>query len=115
MHRRPYLLIADQTMTAECLQRLLEGEFPGVEIVPNGQGLHDTVAASKPDLVLLDIGIPGLELEALRQLRGVSPLTKLMVGTTYDEPEYVAEALRAGASGYVLKCCAVSELVTAIR
>jgi DNA-binding NarL/FixJ family response regulator len=115
MHRRPYLLIADHTMTAECLQRLLEGEFPGVEIVPNGQGLHDTVATSKPDLVLLDIGIPAVDIEALRQLRAVSPTTKLMVVTMYDEPECVAEALRAGASGYVLKSCTVSELVTAIR
>ena len=102
-------------MTAECLQRLLEGEFPGVEIVPNGQGLHDTVAAFKPDLVLLDIGIPGLDLETLRQLRVISPLTKLMVVTVHAKPEYVAEALRAGASGYLLKWCAVSELVTAIR
>lgn len=115
MHRRPYLLIADLTMMAECLQRLLEGEFPGVEIVADGQGVHDTVARSKPDLVLLDTGIPGLDLEVLRQLRAVSPMTKLLVVTMHDEPEYVAEALRAGASGYVMKWCAVSELVTAIR
>ena len=102
-------------MTAECLQRLLEGEFPGVGIVAEGQGLYDTVTTSKPDLVLLDIGIPGLDLEALRQLRAVSPLTKLLVVSMHDKPECVAEALRAGASGYVLKWCAVSELVTAIR
>jgi DNA-binding NarL/FixJ family response regulator len=108
-------LIADLTMMAECLQRLLEGEFPGVEIVADGQGVHDTVARSKPDLVLLDTGIPGLDLEVLRQLRAVSPMTKLLVVTMHDEPEYVAEALRAGASGYVMKWCAVSELVTAIR
>ncbi len=109
------MLIADLTMMAECLQRLLEGEFPGVEIVADGQGVHDTVARSKPDLVLLDTGIPGLDLEVLRQLRAVSPMTKLLVVTMHDEPEYVAEALRAGASGYVMKWCAVSELVTAIR
>ena len=108
-------MIADHTMTAECLQRLLEGEFPGVGIVAEGHGLYDIVATSKPDLVLLDIGIPDLDLEALRQLRAVSPLTKLLVVTMHDKPEYVAEALRAGASGYVLKWCAVSELVTAIR
>lgn len=116
MHRRPYLLIADDTLTAQCLQRLLEGEFPGVEIVADGQGLHATVATSKPDLVLLDISIPYVDgLEAMRQVRAVSPMTKLLVVTMHDEPEYVAEALRAGASGYVMKWCAVSELVTAIR
>jgi|HubBroStandDraft_6_1064221.scaffolds.fasta_scaffold70786_2 DNA-binding NarL/FixJ family response regulator len=116
MYRRPYLLIADDTLTAQCLQRLLEGEFPGVEIVADGQGLHATVATSKPDLVLLDISIVGLDgLETMRQLRAVSPMTKLLVLTVHDEPEYVAEALRAGASGYVLKWCAVSKFVTAIR
>lgn len=109
-------MIADDTLTAQCLQRLLEGEFPGVDIVAEGQGLLATVAASKPDLVLLDTSIPGLDgLELMRQLRAVSPTTKLMVVTMHDEPEYVAEALRAGAAGYVLKWCAVSELVTAIR
>jgi DNA-binding NarL/FixJ family response regulator len=102
-------------MTAQCLQRLLEAEFPGVEIVADGQGLYDIVAASKPDLVLLDIGIPGLGLEALRQLRAVSPLTRLLVVTMHASPQYVAETLRAGAAGYVLKSCAVSELVSAIR
>ena len=109
-------MIADDTLTAQCLQRLLEGEFPGVEIAADGQGLHATVATSKPDLLLLDISILGPDgLETMRQLRAVSPLTKLLVVTMHDEPEYVAEALRAGASGYVLKWCAVSEFVTAIR
>jgi DNA-binding NarL/FixJ family response regulator len=116
MHRRPHLLIADDTLTAQCLQRLLEGEFPGVEIVAEGQGLRATVATSKPDLVLIDIRIQGRDgLEEMRQLRVVSPGTKLMVVTMHDQPEYIAEALRAGASGYILKRCAVSELVTAIR
>jgi DNA-binding NarL/FixJ family response regulator len=116
MQRRPYLLIADDTMMAQCLQRLLEYEFPGVGIVPEGQALLDSVLTLKPDLLLVDFKVRGLNgFEAMRQLRDASPTTKILVVTMHDEPEYVAEALRSGASGYVLKWCAVSELVTAIR
>jgi DNA-binding NarL/FixJ family response regulator len=116
MNARPHLLIADDTLTAQCLQRLLESEFPSVEFVSDGQALLDATATSKPDLVLLDIRRPGFDgFEAMRRLREVSRATKVIVLTLHDEPEYVAEALRGGASGYVLKWCAVSELVTAIR
>jgi DNA-binding NarL/FixJ family response regulator len=113
---RPHLLIADDTLTAQCLQRLLESDFPGVEFVSDGPALLDAAATSSPDLVLLDIRRPGFDgFEAMHRLREVSRATKVIVITLHDEPEYVAEALRAGASGYVLKWCAVSELVTAIR
>jgi len=116
MNRRPHLLIADDTLTAQCLQRVLDCEFPCVEIFADGQGLLDAVATSKPDLVLLDVKMSALDgFEAMRQLRKASPATKAIVVTMHDEPEYVAEALRAGASGYVLKWCAVPELVTAIH
>jgi DNA-binding NarL/FixJ family response regulator len=116
MNARPHLLIADDTLTAQCLQRLLESEFPGVEFVSDGQALLDAAATSRPDLVLLDIRRLGFDgFEAMRRLREVSPAAKVIVLTMHDEPEYVAEALRLGASGYLLKWCAVSELVTAIR
>jgi len=116
MNVTPHFLIVDDTLTAQCLQRLLESEFPGVEFVSDGQALLDAAATSKPDLVLLDIRRPGFDgFEAMRRLREVSRATKVIVLTMHDEPEYVAEALRGGASGYVLKSCAVSELVTAIR
>ena len=109
-------MIADDTLMAECLQRLMESEFPGVGICTNPEALLDTVAISKPDLVLLDIKMRGLNgLDSIRRLLEVSPATKVMVVTMHDEAECVADALRAGASGYVLKWCAVSELVTGIR
>ena len=116
MYPRPLLLIAGDTLTAQCLQRLLDSEFPSVEIVANGHDFPDVAATLRPDLVLLDISIPGLDgFVAARRLAEVSPTTKLIVVTMHDQPEYAAEALRVGASGYVLKWCAVSELVTAIR
>src|SRR5580704_11857169 len=113
---RPYLLIVDDTLTAQCLQRLLECDFPGVQILGDGQALSDAVAVSKPDLILLDIQPPGYAtFEAIRGLRDASPTTKVLVVTMHDEPEYVREAFSAGAAGYVLKWCKVSELLTAIR
>ena len=113
---RPHPLIADETLMAQCLQRLLESEFPGVEFVSDGPALLGAAATSKPDLVLLDIKTPGFDgFEVMRRLPQVSRATKVIVLTFHDEPEYVTEALRAGASGYMLKSCAVSELVTAIR
>jgi DNA-binding NarL/FixJ family response regulator len=116
MNVRPYLLIADDTLTAQCLQRLLEPDFPGVEFVSDEQALLDAAATSKPDLVLLDIKKPGFDgFEAMRRLREISRATKVIVLTMHDESEYVAEALRGGASGYLLKWCVVSELVAAIR
>jgi len=116
MQPRPYLLIVDDTLIAQCLQRLLESEFSSVGIVTNAEMLVASVTDLKPDVILLDTSMRGLNgFDAMRRLREVSPTAKLMVVTMHDEPEYVAEALRAGASGYVLKWCPVSELVTAIR
>jgi DNA-binding NarL/FixJ family response regulator len=116
MNLKPHLLIADDTLTAQCLQRVLEPEFPGVDFVSDGQALLDAAATSKPDLVLLDIRMPEFDgFEAMRRLLEISRATKVIVLTIHDESDYVAEALRVGASGYLLKSCAVSELVTAIR
>jgi DNA-binding NarL/FixJ family response regulator len=77
--------------------------------------LLKAVATSKPDVVLMDIGMPMLNgIEATRHLRKISPATKIIILTMHNEPQYVAEAIRAGASGYVLKSCALSDTI-AIR
>ena len=117
MDYRTHLLIAeDHVLMAEGLRKLLEGDFHFVEIVGNGRELLETVATSKPDVVLLDIGMPLLNgIEAARRIAKSSPNTKVVILTAHNEPEYVVEAFRAGACGYVLKRCAIAELVTAIR
>jgi DNA-binding NarL/FixJ family response regulator len=111
------LVIAeDHWLMAQGLQKLLECDFESVTTVGNGRELLDTVAASKPDVVLLDIGMPLLNgIEAMRQLGKISPATKVVIVTAHNEPQYVVEAFRAGANGFVLKRCALSELVVAIR
>ena len=117
MDRNTRVLIAeDHTLMAEGLRKLLECEFESVQTVGNGRELLDVVAVSKPDIVLLDIGMPLLNgIEATRRLSRISPATKVVMVTAHNEPQYVVEAFRAGATGFVLKRCAVSELVTAIR
>jgi DNA-binding NarL/FixJ family response regulator len=106
----------DQTLIAQGLRKLLECEFESVTIADNGRELLDTVAASKPDVALVDIVMPLLSgIEATRKLRKISSATKVVIVTAHTDPQYVAEAFRAGASGYVLRRCAVSELVIAIR
>jgi DNA-binding NarL/FixJ family response regulator len=110
------LIAEDHTLMAEGLRKLLECEFESVRTVANGRQLLEVVAAWTPDIVLLDIGMPLLNgIEATRRLGKVSPSTKVVMVTAHNEPQYVVESFRAGATGFVLKRCAVSELVNAIR
>ena len=101
---------------AQGLRKLLECEFESVTIVGNGRELLDEVAASKPDVALVDIVMPVINgIEATRRLRKISPATKVVIVTAHADPQYRVEAFRAGASGYILKRCALAELVVAIR
>src|SRR5450755_3986314 len=95
---------------------MLEPEFELVGVVEDGQALIAAAARLKPDLILLDIAMPALNgIDAARQLRKSVPLSKLIFLTMHGHPEYVTEAFRIGASGYLLKRGAASELLTAIR
>jgi DNA-binding NarL/FixJ family response regulator len=101
---------------AEGLRKLMECEFDSVETVANGRQLLDVVAVFKPDVILLDIDMPLLNgIEATRCFAKLSPAAKIVIVTAHNEPQYVVEAFRAGATGFVLKRCAVSELMMAIR
>lgn len=84
--------------------------------VRDGRALVAAVSELKPDVAVTDISMPGLNgLEAIRQIKKIRPATKVIALTMHSEPALVAEALRAGASGYVLKSSAVEELERAIR
>lgn len=110
------VLIAEDQLIAEGLRKLLECEFESIMIVGNEHELFATAANSRPDVVLLDIDIPRLNgIEATRRFSKISPATRVVIITAQTDPQYIVEAFGAGASGYVLKRCAVSELVTAIR
>ena len=110
------LLADDHTMLLDGLRSMLEPEFELVGVVADGHALLAAAERLKPDAILLDISMPLLNgIDAANQLRNIVPLSKLIFVTRHADRDYVTEAFRAGASGYVLKNGAASELVTAIR
>ena len=114
---RPGVLLADDhTLVVEAFQRLLEPEFDILGTVSDGRSLLSFAPECKPDVIVLDIGMPELSgMEAGSELKRLLPRTKLIVLTVNEDPEIAREALRHWASGYLLKKSAGSELVTAIR
>jgi len=114
---RPRLLLADDhTLLLEGIRLMLEPEFELVGSVEDGQALLAAAKTLKPDVILLDISMPVLNgIDAARRLRKIVPSARLIFVTMHADPDYVAEAFRAGAMGYLLKRAAASELLTAIR
>jgi DNA-binding NarL/FixJ family response regulator len=115
--RRPRVLVADDhTIVAEGLRSLLEPEFELVGVVQDGRTLIAEAARIRPEVIVLDISMPLLNgIEAAQQIHKSDPNVKLIFLTMHPDVAFVREAFRAGASGYLLKRAAVSELVTAIR
>jgi len=103
-------------MLVDAIKNLLEPEYEVVGTCHDGDALLAAALASSPDLVILDVGMPKLNgLIAAARLKKALPKTKLIFLTMNQDAETAGEAFRAGASGYVLKTSAASELVTAIR
>ena len=108
----------DHTMVRQGLRRVLS-ELADVTVVGEAYtaiGIEDTVRQLAPDVVLLDITLPGRSgLEAARALKGMEKPPFVLFLTMHDHPQYVAESVRAGADGYALKSCEPDELELAIR
>lgn len=114
---KPRVLIGDDhILIAEACKKLLEPEYDVVGIVDNGRSLVQAAAKLKPDVVLIDIGMPLLNgLDAGQQIKAAAPSVKLVFLTMNPDVELVAEAFRRKASGYLLKSCSASELLVALR
>lgn len=117
MPNRSRILIADDhNLVAELCKQLLETEFDVVGVVSNGRALLHAVSELKPDLIVVDIGMPILNgLDAGRQVKQLQPAIKLVFLTMNSDSEVAAEAFARGASGYLLKTCAAAEMVLAVR
>ena len=112
------LIADDQPMVRAGLRSLLEGEDDVVVVGEAADGEHAlrAVRQHRPDVVLMDIRMPVLDgLEATRRLVAADSTARVLVLTTFDLDEYVFEALRAGASGFLLKDATAEELVAAVR
>ncbi len=114
---KPRLLLADDhALMLEGLSRLLSNEFEIVGTATNGRMLLVEAEHLKPDVIVLDIGMPELNgIEATRRLNRSLPTAKIVIITQQIDPAYVHAAFTAGAHGYVAKQSAVKELVEAIR
>lgn len=114
---RPRLLLADDhTLMLDGIRLMLQPEFDLVGCVEDGQKLLAAAKTLKPDVILLDISMPFLNgIDASKQLRKIVPAAKVIFVTMHGDADYISEAFRAGAKGYVLKRSAASELLTAIR
>ncbi|WP_030751351.1 response regulator [Streptomyces sp. NRRL F-5135] len=112
------LIVDDQVMVREGFSVLL-GAMPDIEVVGeavNGREAVRQVAALRPDVVLMDIRMPELNgIEATREIVAADGTAKVLVLTTFDLDEYVYEALRAGASGFLLKDASARQLADGVR
>jgi DNA-binding NarL/FixJ family response regulator len=105
----------DHSLILAGLRKLVEADCDVVGTVEDGRALVEAAQQLRPDLILLDISMPLLNgLEAARQLRTLVPDCKLIFLTMHASPTYATEAFQAGASGYLLKRSAASELGLAI-
>lgn len=114
---RPRILMADDhSLVLAGLRKLVEAEGDVVGTVEDGRALVEEARRLRPDLILLDISMPLLNgLDAARQLTKLVPEAKLIFLTMHATPTYATEAFKAGASGYLIKRSAASELKQAIQ
>ena len=113
--RSRVLIADDHSVVAEGLHSLLEKKYEVVGIVPHGRELLVQASKLKPDVIVLDIGMPLLNgLDAAERLNSSLPQTKFVFLTMKDDPNLAAAALKLGAVAYVLKQTAASELLKAV-
>lgn len=116
MKRIRILLADDHTMICDGFRKLLEPEYEVVDSVRDGHALMKAAIELKPDIALIDVGMPLLNgLDAARELKKKAPGIKLVFLTMNTDPDVAAESLRIGASGYLLKNAPAAELLQAVH
>ena len=115
--QKPTVLIADDhTMIVDAFRKLLEPHYEVVAAVSDGRALLERAPELKPDVIIVDIGMPRLNgLAAGQRLKQTIPKTKIVYVTMNEDGDLASEALRSGASAYLLKSSAGSELLKAIH
>lgn len=115
MERTRILIADDHVLVAEAFRSLLEPEYDVVGVVTDGRSLIKVALEAKPDIVLLDLGMPLLNgLDAGQELKKLLPRIKLIILTMNEDPEIASMALRHWASSYLLKKSASVELAHSI-
>jgi len=114
---KPSVLIADDhTLIVEAFRKLLEPQYDVVATVADGRALLDVASRVRPDVIVVDVGMPLLNgLAAGQQLKKSMPKVKLVYVTMNEDPDVAAEAVESGASVYLLKSSAAEELLKGIH
>jgi DNA-binding NarL/FixJ family response regulator len=116
MPRTTLLIADDHAVVAQALAAMLARAYDVVGIVNDGVEVIEAARRLRPDVIVSDVSMPGLSgLDALRRLKAEGVRTRVIFLTMYDDAALAGEAMRAGASGYLLKQAAGDELHTAIR
>ena len=117
-HDDPVLVVDDQSMVRAGFRLLLADE-PDIEVVADASNGIEAIAQAArfhPNVILMDIRMPELDgLEATRRILAADPAARVLILTTFDLDDYVYEALRAGASGFVLKDDPPEQLIAAVH
>jgi DNA-binding NarL/FixJ family response regulator len=113
----PRIMLADDhTMLVEAFRKLLESQCDVVGTASDGRALLETAPQLKPDVIIVDIAMPLMNgLDAGLRLKKLIPAVKIIFLTMNEDPDLAMEAMRCGASGYLLKSSAGSELIRAIQ
>ncbi|MEW5899617.1 MAG: response regulator transcription factor, partial [Bacillota bacterium] len=118
MNKIKVLIVDDHPVVRQGIRRILEMEND-VEVVGeagNGRQALADVAALQPDVVLLDISLPGLDgIEVARRLKQTCPETRVIVLTVHEQEQFLFQAVQAGVDGYLLKDLPEAELAVVIR
>jgi len=112
------LICDDQAIVCDGLEAILstDSEIEVVGLAANGAQAVELAQATKPDLVLMDLKMPGMNgIQATQAIREKLPNTRVLVLTTYDADEWVFDAIRSGATGYLLKDTPRDQLIPAIK
>ena len=116
MNRIRIVLADDHILLMDTVRVLLEPHFEVVGTFPDGEALVEAAVSLQPDVVVLDLHMPRMNgLLACVKLKGLLPKTKVVFLTMNQDLDTIGEAFRSGASGYVLKTSAATELLSAIR
>ena len=112
------MIADDQQLIRESLKIILDSDpdFEVVKVVGSGQEVLDTLEIEKIDVILMDVRMPNMSgVDCTRLVKKKYPNIKVIILTTFDDDEYIYDALKYGASGYLLKGCSLEELSLAIH
>ena len=112
------MIADDQQLIRESLKIILDSDpdFEVVKVVGSGQEVLDSLKTESVDIILMDVRMPNMSgVDCTRIVKKEYPDIKVIILTTFDDDEYIYDALKYGASGYLLKGCSLEELSTAIH